>query len=314
MTAGRKVNTQSQSWCTPPKYVNAVKRFFGGTIDLDPCSNSFSIVHAETEFKLPETDGLKQQWNYSTIYINPPYGADRNRGTTIKDWLAKCALSHNLYNSEIIALIPVASNTTHWKKFVFGQASSICFLYDTRLRFWVEGEDVGKGAPMACCLVYWGNNIQRFFHYFIEYGAVVDITPLKGEKIGIEHLIINQTIFEPDKPYITSKDLIYNQLTASIDYPIQLATDELKQTFGIDCYISVKKYCIGIIIKSISTINNYSQIEKRLNEYHHFIEKYKGNVFFVFFRNDLTGKQQIVNLEVIEEIQKEIAYLKNSSI
>jgi len=50
MSAGRTVNSQSQSWGTPLKYVKVIKRFFGGTIDLDPCSNEYSIVNAETEF------------------------------------------------------------------------------------------------------------------------------------------------------------------------------------------------------------------------------------------------------------------------
>jgi hypothetical protein len=35
MSAGRSINTQSQHWGTPPKYVNAVKQFFNGDIDLD---------------------------------------------------------------------------------------------------------------------------------------------------------------------------------------------------------------------------------------------------------------------------------------
>ena len=44
MTAGRKVNTISQEWGTPEKYVSAVRDFFGGRIDLDPCSNEYSIL------------------------------------------------------------------------------------------------------------------------------------------------------------------------------------------------------------------------------------------------------------------------------
>lgn len=184
MTAGRRVNTMSQSWCTPPKYVNAIKRFWGGQIHLDPCSNQYSIVNANVEFSLPETDGLEQEWNYPTVYVNPPYGADRHRGTTIKNWLAKCAMTHQRYNAEVIALIPVAPNTTHWKNYVFGQASAICFLYDTRLRFLENGMDTGKGAPMACCLVYWGNNINGFFDNFIEFGAVVDTRNLINTLIG----------------------------------------------------------------------------------------------------------------------------------
>ena len=184
MSAGRTVNSQNQSWGTPLKYVKAIKRFFGGSILLDPCSNIFSIVEADTEFMLPENDGLKENWNYMTIYMNPPYGADRERGTTIKNWLAKCALTHQKYGSEILALVPVATNTGHWKQSVFGQARAICFLYDTRLKFLENGLDIGKGAPMACAIIYWGKDYDNFYDVFIEYGAVVSINNLKNEKIG----------------------------------------------------------------------------------------------------------------------------------
>jgi len=184
MSAGRTVNSQSQSWGTPPKYVNAVKNFFGGEISLDPCSNEYSIVNAQTEFLLPITDGLRENWSFPTIYVNPPYGADRERGTTIKNWLAKCAIAHRDYHSEILALVPVATNTGHWKQSVFGQAKAICFLYDTRLKFLENGQDTGKGAPMSCAMIYWGINYERFYEVFIEYGAVVDIGNLKKTKIA----------------------------------------------------------------------------------------------------------------------------------
>ena len=194
MSAGRSVNSQSQNWGTPLKYVKAVKSFFGGNIDLDPCSNKYSIVNAETEFMLPDVDGLKEEWNYNTIYVNPPYGADRKRGTTIKDWLGKCAISHDKYHSEIIALVPVATNTGHWKKSIFGKARSICFLYDTRLKFLENGRNGGKGAPMACALIYWGTNSEKFFDKFIDFGAVVDLTHLIGKKIGEERKIDRKSV------------------------------------------------------------------------------------------------------------------------
>jgi len=185
MSAGRTVNSQSQSWGTPHKYVKAIKEFFGGSISLDPCSNEYSVVNAETEFLLPKNDGLQEKWNYPTIYVNPPYGADRTRGTTIKDWLAKCASSHIEYGAEILALVPVATNTRHWKQSVFGKAKAICFLYDTRLKFLVNGNGGGKGAPMACAMIYWGRNYKKFYEVFIEYGAVVDISSLQKEEIGV---------------------------------------------------------------------------------------------------------------------------------
>lgn len=184
MTAGRTVNTLSQEWSTPAKYVNAVKKVFGGEIDLDPCTNCYSIVNAAVEYHLPQQDGLKESWDYPRIYVNPPYGADRERNTTIKHWLYRCAVSHKCYNSEVIALVPVAANTGHWKNYVWGRATAVAFLYDTRLRFLVDGRDEGKGAPMACAMIYWGKHFERFFDVFIQYGAVVDLRALKGRRIG----------------------------------------------------------------------------------------------------------------------------------
>jgi len=185
MSAGRTVNSQSQSWGTPHKYVKAIKKFFGGSIALDPCSNENSIVNAKTEFLLPKYDGLQEDWNYSTIYMNPPYGADRERGTTIKNWLAKCSSTHQKYGSEILALVPVATNTGHWKQSVFGKAKALCFLYDTRLKFLENGNGGGKGAPMACAMIYWGKDYNKFYDVFIEYGAVIDLSTLRGEEIGV---------------------------------------------------------------------------------------------------------------------------------
>lgn len=192
MTAGRQINSLSQDWCTPPKYVKAVKDFFGGKILLDPCSNIHSIVKAEAEYMLPKTNGLNASWNFSTIYVNPPYGADRLRGTTIASWLQKCAEANKKYKSEVLALIPVAANTKHWKKYIFGAANSICFLADTRLKFINGGND--KGAPMACAMVYWGEYADKFYKVFSNYGAVIDITAL--QKKGWVSPDVGRQLFE----------------------------------------------------------------------------------------------------------------------
>lgn len=185
MTAGRSVVSISQTWCTPPKYVLAVREVFGGTIALDPCSNPHSIVHAKIEYQLPSQDGLRGSWDSPTIYVNPPYGADRERGTTIKDWLRRCVRAHEEHGSEVLALVPVATNTKHWKDYVWGAADAVAFLYDTRLRFLVDGKDEGKGAPMSCAMVYWGKHFSRFEEVFLPHGAVVDLRHLDGKPIGV---------------------------------------------------------------------------------------------------------------------------------
>lgn len=177
MTAGRTNSHQtSTSWCTPPKYVAAIEAFFNHNIELDPCSNEFSLINAKMRFNLPYKDGLAEEWNYKTIFVNPPYGADRERGTTIKDWIKKCEASYRLYHAEVLALIPVATNTRHWKDYIFGRAAGICFLYDTRLRFMINGELDVKGAPMSCAMIYWGTEVSRFVDLFSHYGAALDVT------------------------------------------------------------------------------------------------------------------------------------------
>lgn len=192
VTAGRTVNSKNVNWCTPPKYVEAVKKVFGGEIALDPCSNQWSIVAAKVNFMLPQQDGLSEEWNFASIYVNPPYGADRERKTTIKHWLYKCAYAHKEYYAEVLALVPVAANTRHWKDYVWGCATAVCFLYDTRLKFLENGDGEGKGAPMACAMVYWGKNYELFFETFLAFGAVVDLRTLQGKAIGYKSILIKQ--------------------------------------------------------------------------------------------------------------------------
>jgi len=161
MTAGRKIKTKSQDWCTPLKYAKPIEEFFV-KIDLDPCSNKESIVNAEVKLY---DNGLVHNWDkYNTIYVNPPYGKACN--SSIYDWLKKCYET----KAEVIALIPVATNTKHWKNFVF-KANVICFLSDTRLKFLINGTTNNKGASMACCLVYWGGRTENFISKFKKYGT-----------------------------------------------------------------------------------------------------------------------------------------------
>jgi len=143
MTAGRHIITKSKEWGTPKKYVDTVREVFDNQICLDPCSNKHSIVNADTEYILPKSNGLEKEWNFPKIYVNPPYGINKEDKTRISDWLIKCVNAHYEYNSEVLALIPVAPNTGHWKNSIFGNATSICFLYDTRLKFLIHGKPDG---------------------------------------------------------------------------------------------------------------------------------------------------------------------------
>jgi hypothetical protein len=174
MTAGRKPVSATKDWATPPSIIDSVRKVFGGGIALDPCSNEHSLVQADREYLLPEHDGLVESWDFPTIYVNPPYGSDAERGTRISHWFARIAEAATA-GSEVIALVPVAPNTRHWKRFVFPAASAICFLYQPRVRFYIRGAEDPKGAPMSCAVIYWGADVATFGQEFRQHGAVVPL-------------------------------------------------------------------------------------------------------------------------------------------
>ena len=37
---------------------------------------------------------------------------------------------------------------------------------------------------MSCAMIYWGNRYRTFFDIFRAFGAVVDLRPLKGKRVG----------------------------------------------------------------------------------------------------------------------------------
>ena len=78
----------SMHWGTPEQILKPVRKFFHGTIDLDPCSGPNSIVKATVEFMLPKNNGLEDSWDVTedhntNAFSNPPYG----RTYLSDDWL-----------------------------------------------------------------------------------------------------------------------------------------------------------------------------------------------------------------------------------
>ena len=115
-----------------------------------------------------------QDWNYKKIFVNPPYGRNIETKQSIYDWIKKGVDSYTADN-ELLYLIPVATNTKHFKNLIFEYANGICFLNDTRLKFWINGYEDKKGAPMSCCMVYFGNNYEKFNNIFTTVGKCFKI-------------------------------------------------------------------------------------------------------------------------------------------
>lgn len=61
---------------TPERYLELVYRVLGCPVDLDPCSNPWSLVKANVSLSLHNgEDGLSAPWYLygNTFFVNPPY-------------------------------------------------------------------------------------------------------------------------------------------------------------------------------------------------------------------------------------------------
>jgi hypothetical protein len=210
--AGHIADAKNTNWCTPKLILDPVRRVFGGTIHLDPCSNAQATVGALVNYTLPEHDGLVENWNYPTIFVNMPFGRSymhaeckticivrhtnvkkkkvaeyvcprcervlsrpQVKGSSIADWVARCshAYKDSGGDASVIALMPAAVSTRHMQHFVFATAQAMCYL-NSRLHFdGLPGESIQHNtAPMDCCLPYWGPDPEAFEREFQLLGHV----------------------------------------------------------------------------------------------------------------------------------------------
>lgn len=164
---------QSTHWYTPPHIVDAVKRYFGGVIDLDPATTEDNPVGAliiRTSESPRDMDGLTTGWcgGYDSVYVNPPYGRETRK------WIEK--ISQEAYrDTHIVALLP----TTRWETEYFQECvlthpmlSAVCFVRK-RLKF-IDGS--GKphaGNPHGSALWLFNGDYQRFAKAFGMLGVVI---------------------------------------------------------------------------------------------------------------------------------------------
>lgn len=191
MSSNNNLPPPNNDWCTPEEILTPVRQLFGGTIDLDPCSNEFSIVNARRDYQLEERgeDGLALRW-FGRVYVNPPY----TPWTLQEKFIWRCAEAHLLEGAEVVLLIPNVMETGRYHDCIFPSASAICQLdgrvqfleppprqrgrtdeeYAQTLRVWQHrGRKVSP--TMGCSLIYWGPAVERFFTVFTPLGFCQDL-------------------------------------------------------------------------------------------------------------------------------------------
>jgi hypothetical protein len=136
---------KSTDWITP-RWVLAPL----GEFDLDPCTPEEMPWSTAKIRMTQEQDGLASPW-CGRVWLNPPF--DRR---TLHRWLEKMADHGNG-----IALIPAATETKHFREFVWNRATSIYFLYTRPYFHFPSGDKSSSNSGCSICLVGYGAENDR---------------------------------------------------------------------------------------------------------------------------------------------------------
>lgn len=144
---------------------------------------------------------------------------------------------------------------------------------------------------------------------------VTDVCKAEIEDITEEdciNFIYNLVIHRTFDGYQSEIQTIYGQLEKILGVKIHPAPDEWDRRYNVDYYIEIKGKFIGLQIKPagyeyITQIINEREQQKRTHN--KFTKKYGGRVFYIISITEGKNKK-IFNLEIIDEIKREIMKLE----
>ena len=156
------LQSMSNEWYTPAKYIEAVREVLGA-IELDPASShkANETVKAEVYFT-EDDDGLSREW-YGKVFLNPPYGR-------LTSEFAGC-LYEQLGSTVTEAIMLVNSRATDADWFQPCFEGAICFT-DHRIDFNSPDEKL-TSSTHGSCFVYFGDNERKFADVFSKFGNIV---------------------------------------------------------------------------------------------------------------------------------------------
>ena len=116
--------------------IGLIRSYFGGTIELDPasCDAANKVAKARRYFT-KETNGLEQEWNANSIYVNPPF-------CELDKWSKKIKYEAGLLNDkkpkEIFVMVPCRE--TEWMKELLSEATAMLMPH-RRTQFWSKKKE-----------------------------------------------------------------------------------------------------------------------------------------------------------------------------
>lgn len=149
---------------TPKELLERVADFYGGILDLDPCSNSKEDPNVVSRFQFTvENDGLAQAW-FGKVFVNPPYGR------SLKAWAAKSVAEYKTGNCKELLFLAPSRTDTAW----YGMLSPYirCNIRG-RLKF-INEANQGNSAPFPSVLFYLGDRKADFYDSFYPIGEIVE--------------------------------------------------------------------------------------------------------------------------------------------
>lgn len=161
----RTLGTGDNEWFTPPQYIDAAKKVFGGEIDLDPATHEKAQkrINAKEYYTL-EKNGLKQQWS-GRVWLNPPYGRIQVAEFTTK-------LINHYQCGDVSAAILLTHNytDTRWFHAAAAACDLICFT-SGRVAFEdITGETCVPAQGQAFC--YFGAGADGQLLFAETFGAI----------------------------------------------------------------------------------------------------------------------------------------------
>ncbi len=185
-------------------------------------------------------------------------------------------------------------------------------------------EEIRKCSP---------NNIKKWEKYYFKQVRSKDHITELGKKLYIKitevivaeveeisekdciNYMFNMVINRTYDGYMTEIKTIYGQLQEILNIKIEPAPDEWDRLYNVDFFIKIKEKYIGFQIKPVSDVSHIPQIFKersiQKNTHEKFTKKYGGKVFYLISIKENNIKR-IHNIEIIDEIKKEIEQLKNT--
>lgn len=136
---GKHDTPTSDDRCTPPNVLACVSDFWPGGIDLDPCSNPWSLVQSRRAWTKRD-DALAKRWDEhlprgGTLWLNPPF-------SNPSPFVSRMVLALHDVNGEGLLLVRHDS-TTEWWQAIEHHADALCLVRE-RVRFRLAGEDTGQ--------------------------------------------------------------------------------------------------------------------------------------------------------------------------